>query len=189
MTDNHIPTFVGEYEFLNRDVCDKIITEFRGNPLRHRYRPATETDVPDTGKQCWQVGYSPMGHPDCHRPFLHGLQEALNTYCEQYEWANRMDRFDLDNVYLLQQYEPGWAYHPFHFERQRAQDVRRTLVWTCYLNDVTDGGETEFLYQQLRVKPTAGKYAIWPAEWTHTHRGIPSPTQEKLILTGWFSFA
>ena len=26
---------------------------------------------------------------------------------------------------------------------------------------------------------------IWPADWTFTHRGVPSPTQEKIITTGW----
>ena len=57
-----------------------------------------------------------------------------------------------------------------------------------YLNDVRDGGETEFFHQNLRVAARRGLTLIWPADWTHTHRGIVSPTEEKIIVTGWFSF-
>ena len=57
-----------------------------------------------------------------------------------------------------------------------------------YLNDVDDGGETEFYYQKLKVKPRKGLTLIWPADWTHTHRGLSSPTQEKYIITGWLNY-
>ena len=49
-----------------------------------------------------------------------------------------------------------------------------------------DQGETEFKYQKIKYKPVKGKSLIWPTDFTHTHRGIPSPTQEKWIATGWF---
>ena len=58
-----------------------------------------------------------------------------------------------------------------------------------YLNDVTDGGETEFFHQNLKITPEKGLTLIWGADWTFTHRGIPSPSQEKYIATGWFSFS
>ena len=54
-----------------------------------------------------------------------------------------------------------------------------------YLNDVTDAGGTEFCHQNLIVQPKKGLTLIWPADWTFTHRGVPSPTQEKIITTGW----
>ena len=56
-----------------------------------------------------------------------------------------------------------------------------------YLNDVPDGG-TEWFHQSLYVPAQKGYTVIWPADWTHTHRGRPSPTTEKQILTGWFEF-
>ena len=48
---------------------------------------------------------------------------------------------------------------------------------------------TRFYYQKLKVKPRKGLTLIWPVDWTHTHRGIVAPDEEKMILTGWFSFA
>jgi hypothetical protein len=57
-----------------------------------------------------------------------------------------------------------------------------------YLNDVHDAGGTEFFHQKLTVLPRKGLTLIWPADWTHTHRGIVSPTEEKYVITGWFDF-
>jgi hypothetical protein len=57
-----------------------------------------------------------------------------------------------------------------------------------YLNDVEDGGETEFLYQRMRVKPKQGTLLIWPAGFTHTHRGNPPLSNNKYVITGWSEF-
>ena len=66
--------------------------------------------------------------------------------------------------------------------------MHRLLVWMTYLNDVTDGGETEFPYYGLKIKPEKGKTLIWPAEWTHAHRGCPVGSEAKYIVTGWMHF-
>ena len=57
-----------------------------------------------------------------------------------------------------------------------------------YLNTVKKKGETEFYYQKLKIKPETGLTIIWPSDWTHTHRGITSNTEEKYIVTGWYSY-
>ena len=54
-----------------------------------------------------------------------------------------------------------------------------------YLNDVTEGGYTEFPSQNKLFQPRTGDILIWPAFWTHPHRGITSKTQTKYIITGW----
>ena len=62
------------------------------------------------------------------------------------------------------------------------------LVFMTYLNDVNIDGETEWKYQKLKVKPKTGLTVIWPPYWTHLHRGIVSKKEEKIIVTGWYSF-
>jgi hypothetical protein len=57
-----------------------------------------------------------------------------------------------------------------------------------YLNDVFEGGETEFYYQNIKVNARKGLTLVWPADWTHTHRGLVSNTQEKYIVTGWLNY-
>ena len=66
-------------------------------------------------------------------------------------------------------------------------NARRLLVFMTYLNDVDDGG-TEFKYQNITTPAKKGLTLIWPAPWTHTHRGQISYTKTKYITTGWFSY-
>ena len=55
-----------------------------------------------------------------------------------------------------------------------------------YLNDDFEGGETEFLYYKRRERPEKGKLLLWPAGYTHTHRGGMVLKGNKYIVTGWF---
>lgn len=79
----------------------------------------------------------------------------------------------------------GGGYHMWHYENSGLEVANRKLVYMAYLNDVEEGGETEFLYYHRRVKPTAGTMLIFPAEFTHTHRGNPPISNEKYIINGW----
>ena len=81
------------------------------------------------------------------------------------------------------------GYHVWHCERNAMQFTMRELVWTIYLNDMPDGeGETEFLFQKFRYKPQKGDIVIFPASFTHTHRGNPPYTRTKYIATGWYLY-
>ena len=61
----------------------------------------------------------------------------------------------------------------------------RAFVFSIYLNDVKEGGETEFLHFSKRVQPKAGRIVIWPAGFPYLHRGNPPLSGEKYILTSW----
>lgn len=80
------------------------------------------------------------------------------------------------------------GYHVWHYESANRKDCNHLLTWMLYLNDVEEGGETEFLYQSTRVKPKQGTLLIWPAAFTHTHRGNPPLSNAKYIVTGWTEF-
>ena len=54
-----------------------------------------------------------------------------------------------------------------------------------YLNDNFDGGETEFLYQNRREEAREGDVLIFPAGFTHTHRGNPPIGGTKYLITSW----
>ncbi|MFT4993159.1 MAG: hypothetical protein ACI965_000177 [Paraglaciecola sp.] len=66
--------------------------------------------------------------------------------------------------------------------------LHRIMLFMFYLNDVDDGGETEFYYQNMQVKPKAGRMVIAPAYFTHTHRGNVPVSNDKYILTSWVLF-
>lgn len=85
----------------------------------------------------------------------------------------------------IQKTQPGGGYHMWHLEHQNRGDANRVLVFTIYLNDIKDGGETEFLHQNIRVQPKTGRIVIFPAGYPYIHRGNPPLKEEKYILTSW----
>lgn len=88
----------------------------------------------------------------------------------------------------IQKTPPQGGYHVWHHEHdtEYPDSNFRLLVWTVYLNDIPEGeGETEFLYQSTKVQPKKGRVCIFPAGFTHPHRGNPPYQKDKYIATGW----
>lgn len=94
----------------------------------------------------------------------------------------------LPTGYKLQRTRPSEGYHIWHCENSVSTYKGRCLSWILYLNDAEEGGETEFLYLSKRVKPRAGRLIIFPAGFTHTHRGNPPLSGTKYIATGWLEY-
>lgn len=93
----------------------------------------------------------------------------------------------------LQRYTANRGGYPYwHCELYprdaHAETLHRHLLWTIYLNDAFDEGETEFLYQQRCVTPRTGSLLIAPAAFTHTHRGNRPKGGDKFIATSWILF-
>ena len=83
-------------------------------------------------------------------------------------------------------------YSHWHSEIYPADDdyesLHRALFLIFYLNDVPDGGVTEFFYQAMRVQPIEGRLLIAPAGFTHTHRGMIPESADKYVLASWLLF-
>ena len=61
------------------------------------------------------------------------------------------------------------------------------LVFMTYLNTCKKAG-TMFYYQKKTFECKIGQTLIWPAQWTHTHKGVISNKETKYIITGWWSY-
>ncbi len=104
--------------------------------------------------------------------------------------VKHMYRLSFINV---QKYLQGTGgYHHWHSEiypqNQTCETLHRVLLYQYYLNDVTEGGETEFLYQNRKVAPKAGRLVIAPAGFTHTHKGHIPLSGDKTIVNSWVLF-
>ena len=107
---------------------------------------------------------------------------ALQHYFERYPILKQGRYVHLNCKF--QRTKPGEGYHTWHYENSGDSRYRK-LVTMLYLNDVEEGGETEFLYLHRRVQPRQGRLLIFPAGFTHTHRGNPPLSGDKFILTSW----
>ena len=121
-------------------------------------------------------------------PYVNELQRILNIYMEHFPFCELSD-FRIVEPMSIQRYPKGGGFKIWHTERSNClpSNVYRHLVFMTYLNDVPDGG-TEWYHQDLYVPAKKGYTVIWPADWTHHHRGRVSHTSEKTVVTGWFSF-
>ena len=121
------------------------------------------------------------------------LSKIIDQYCTIFPWVSSGCQewgnapWDAFNI---QKYKPNEAFFTWHSERTTLCKgvICRYLVFMTYLNDVEDGGETEWFHQKLKIKPQKGLTVLWPPDWTYTHRGVASPTETKYIATGWFNF-
>lgn len=90
-----------------------------------------------------------------------------------------------DRGYLMRSYEKSDGYFKWHndFSLDKQYGLRMlTLIW--YLNDVEEGGETEFVDGTL-VKPKTGQLLIFPTSWYMAHRGRMPISNKKYIITSW----
>ena len=94
------------------------------------------------------------------------------------------------NIQKYQRNQGG--YHHWHSEicadTQDCETLHRTLFFILYLNDVAEGGATEFFYQDVRVRPKKGCIVLSPAGFTHTHKGHVPVSSDKWIATSWVMF-
>lgn len=127
-----------------------------------------------------------LNHHNEHFKFVYEcLGKAYNEYVEEYQQLQEIPI--APSEIKMQRTSPGGGFHEWHYENAGWEMSHREIAWMIYLNDLPDGeGETEFLYQRTRIKPTAGTLVMWPAGMTHVHRGNTVFTHNKYILTGWF---
>lgn len=112
------------------------------------------------------------------------IHSCLEHYLFQY---GQLAGQDMMSTCIKFQHTPaGGGYHQWHYEAMGLDHSARVLVWAIYLNEDFEGGETEFLDQKRRIKPTTGTVVFWPAGFTHTHKGNTVLSGDKYILTGWY---
>lgn len=172
-------------------ICDELIELHKNSPNKKKgaiYNDSSEGHVDPKVKLSTDIAIENNNLPITKR-YTKELDRIVLKYAHRFKFCADIP-FAVIEPINVQHYAPNEGFFELHSENYSHQLRQRLrhLVFMTYLNDVTDGGETEFYYQSIKIIPKKGLTLIWPAEWMYTHKGIPSPTQDKYIITGWFSF-
>lgn len=188
-----LENFIGIVDdFFTDEECCSIIEYFE--LLESRNLTLSISDYSDGNKTSRDDSSVFMMKPSTFRlkatgEYLHIFTEKFKEYYREY-----VDNFGILKTgsakhgilgLKVQKTLPGGGFHYWHFENANIENSGRLLTVMVYLNDVDEGGETEFLYYKKRIQPKVGRLLIWPSGFTHTHRGNPPLTNTKYILTGW----
>jgi len=182
-------SFIEGFRFDDLSVCDEVINYFNNHPNKEPGKSGTERTINKAYKDSTDLAIM-NDNDEPIKKYLLELQKVLDKYLKVYVYMQQCMPATITEGFNLQHYAPGQGFHVWHCERISGSlpNAARALAFMTYLNDVTDAGETEFFYQDIKFQPRKGMTLMWPADWTHTHRGVSSPTQDKYIATGWISF-
>lgn len=168
--------------------CDEVVRRFEAQPEYQRAGVIGQTglqqesikrttDLVVSDKPDWK---------DVDQVFFRCMAAALHEFRVTFPYFKGSFK---DLGYQVQRYREGEYYH-WHIDGGSHQFSQRQLVALWYLNDVPGpGGETEFLYQGVKVRPEKGKLVLFPPFWTHEHRAAPVRSGVKYIATTWVVFA
>ena len=194
----HYDQFIGHYpKAVSSEKCNIIINYFEQMvEIQANYNRQLTEGIPQTIKKDESInaGIPQVLNPNSNLvigsndPTIDIIQNELFQCLSHY--GNTYDSIEsvmpLTAFYhKVQKTLPQGGYHVWHCEQGRGTQMNRVLVYTLYLNNVEEGGETEFLYQQKRYPARKGDICIFPAHFTHPHRGNPPLSGEKYIMTGW----
>ncbi len=177
--------------YINENLCDRLIKYFENHQDKEPGKLGSDKGrVNPKEKDSLDLCLSSFTLEDPLEDYLKSLSVVMEHYKHQYpESSNKLASWGIFEWYNIQRYMPGQGYHKWHCENAGDDfSMRRHLTFMTYLNDVTDGGETAWKFQNEKVRPEKGLTVIWPATWMFTHKGVPSQTQTKYIATGWYNF-
>ena len=84
----------------------------------------------------------------------------------------------------INKYSPGQRYVP---HADAGPNMPRVVSALVYLNDVEQGGETEFVYFNEKISPKKGRLIVFPSNYAYSHAAHPPINCEKYSAAFWFT--
>jgi len=182
------PNFIGSWNLDPLDLCDEIISYFESNESKQK-KGRTISGLNQNIKKSVDINISPneikLPKNQVFNSYLNALFTCHKDYILQWPFlASFLNRVEIGS-FNIQRYQVGEHFQQIHSERTSIESLHRIFAWMTYLNDVDDGGTTYFSHYDLEIVPRKGLTLIWPAEWTHAHKGNVLHSGSKYIITGW----
>jgi len=187
-----INNFIGVYDnFIMPEECNKAIQLYEDqdkfNKTMNRLRSEKSTPLQKQDQQLFAGTDNVDVWWDTLKTMIYNFHTAWSDYARQTGAYEAYGKTDFNYTTLkIQKTLPTEGYHVWHIEHGKGYDNEpRAFVFSIYLNDIEEGGETEFLHFSKRIKPKTGRIVIWPAAFPYVHRGNPPLSGKKYILTSW----
>tara|TARA_B100000029_G_scaffold91629_1_gene81587 strand:- start:228 stop:830 length:603 start_codon:yes stop_codon:yes gene_type:complete len=183
--------FIGCWNLENKKLCNEIINFFEHN--KSLQKPgASGLGLNPKIKKTTDIRINPndLEKPkfEIFKQYINELHKCFLNYQNQWAFLKSMIKTVDIPAFNIQKYSSGDHFASLHSERTTLSTLHRLFAWMTYLNDVDDGGQTNFSHYNIKIKPETGKTLIWPAEWTHAHTGEILKSGTKYIVTGWMHF-
>ena len=183
-------TFIGDFQIKDKKLMSEIIDFFEKNKEFQQAARFGNYELDKSKKDALEITISPKQLTDnkhqIFAKYFDYLKISFNEYLNTWPFLRSIGKISSGSFHV-QKYNPGGHYNSWHTERDSLKNSERVLVFMTYLNTLKGSGETEFLHYGVKFEPTEGRTIIWPAEWTHAHKGLPVK-ETKYIITGWIGF-
>ena len=181
---SNVENFIMPFQ-ISHGLCDDLVNYYKD--AKYNKIDTTESGWSTDVKQGIDLSIQPDTNIPIINDYLHCMKDGVELYFKRYPEANHLT--DIAELFNIQYYPSGGGFKAWLCERDREQTNQRSLVFMTYLNDIPNGGGTEFkFYPDFKVNAKKGLSLMWPTAFTHTHRGVVSE-YEKYIVTGWINHA
>jgi len=172
---------------LDRSFCDQLIFQFES--MQNRWYRGGSAQSSSLAESSWnELNISTLADDAFKGFFLKKIELYLSKYNELLKLARPVPLRPRYEDLRIKKYSTATddKFQP-HFD---ATDVHplRYLVFLWYLNDVAEGGETEFCDINVRVQARVGRLLIFPPYWMFQHAGLPPRSNDKYILSTYLLF-
>lgn len=172
---------------LTPDFCAQMVGEFERAGDRHVENGRGHH--PGIKHSTWvELNLTPIAD----KAFLGFFHAQISKYLAQYNKDVPLTlavpaRPNIDDLRVKRYRAASDDHFELHFD---AIDVRsqRYLVFLWYLNDVGDGGETEFPDLGIKIQARAGRLLMFPPYWMFQHTGLPPRSNNKYIVSTYLMF-
>jgi len=177
---------------MEAEICDQIINYYNQHEEKQKQGVTGVGKIDLENKDRKDISISPhelnLPGNEIFNKYFETLFKFYKDYNNQWPFlATIVSNLEIGR-FNIGKYIAGQHFQAMHTERANLGTLHRVLVFMTYLNDVDDGGSTYFSHYDLDIKPKKGLTIIWPAEWTHAHKGNIINAGSKYIITGWLSF-
>jgi prolyl 4-hydroxylase len=188
------PNFIGSWIINPLAICDDLISYFELNRDKQKNGITTggkNLNSKNSTDMTIHINEIKLPSHEVFEMYFNELFSCYKDYSIQWPFLATFKNSLQVGSFNLQRYQSGQHFQKTHTERSNLETLHRVFAWMTYLNDVEirDGGATFFSHYDLEIQPKKGLTLIWPAEWTHAHKGSLLQANAKYIITGWMHFS